>query len=254
MRGAPSLMWSRSSLSRFLAGGLGFTALAFLVWAAMSDLRWGGGWNAGPATGSARALAVGALVELVAASGLGFAAGFDASRSQRSVGRAFVRSLRGPLAAILIATTVAITRAGSVSLVALFLLSQCAVALTASVAAASGVLLGRTFQDPATGLLIGATLLVGWLCLVFVVGPAAPQLSRHPRLFQAVLAADPSVTVTRVLGVDYLRGERVYRLTPLALHRFGYPPAAAGLAIQGLAASSLLTLAAIRNGPGRRKE
>lgn len=117
--------------------------------------------------------------------------------------------------------------------------AQLAVLCVLPLPAALALFLRCRIGSRAAALVLGAMLLVVWLGFSLVAGPYVTSLANSPVALSVLLAFDPLVLVTRTLGADYLRGELIYRLSPIGTYRFAYPNpwAAVGmqLALAGLA-------------------
>jgi hypothetical protein len=238
-----------SRILRCGALGLGALSYATAFWTLANDLRWGPGWYIGPAAGGPRGLAHAAILETIVALAFAFASGIDQTVvSRRIPGVSIVtstlvrRAMRSPLALVFISCVVAAGSCRSWPLWGSFFLVQIPVVTSALLAATLGVVLNSRLVDPTTTLVCGAPALAAWCCTVFLAGPFAGVLSRHPWILQWILALDPLVTVTRYMGVDHLRGERIYRLTDLGSYPFRYPPAIAGVLVQVALAAGLSAL------------
>jgi hypothetical protein len=110
---------------------------------------------------------------------------------------------------------------GSTAGLPLLIISRATLWAATVALAALGAFCASSFSDPldAAGCALAVALVVA--AGVLVVGPAAA--GAPTRVINAALLASPIVAITSAADIDILRGNLLYRLSPLAHIRFDYP-------------------------------
>ena len=110
--------------------------------------------------------------------------------------------------------------AGAIDL-AVLLRSHATLGAAALALGSLGVLCGTVFRDVLDAAAVAVILSIVVSAGLLVAGPAVADAPQP--VIDAGLAASPLVATASAAGVDIIRGEVLYRLSPIAHRRFEYP-------------------------------
>jgi hypothetical protein len=120
-----------------------------------------------------------------------------------------------------ITTVILITAGGGVETLVMIATTHATLGAAAIALGALGLLCGWRFRDPLDASACSVVIGLAVNFALLAAGPAAAALPT--RLVNVALAASPVVATMSAAGIDILRNEVLYRVSPIAHLRFEYP-------------------------------